>query len=80
MIICSCAVISDKEVREAIRLLHKNNPSAAITPSRVYKAIGRKPSCMECAPLLVRRIYKIGYEVTVNEDILKGQDVPRRLK
>lgn len=80
MIICSCAVITEAEVREAVRVLHRKNPKAAITPARVYRQIGRTPSCMDCAPLLVRRIYKIGYEVVVGEDILKGQEIPRRLK
>jgi hypothetical protein len=35
---------------------------------------------MECAPLLVRRINILSAEIIVKEEILRGQDVPRRLK
>ena len=80
MILCSCALIRQNELRDAIRLLHKKNPSAPITPNRVYKTLGKTPSCMLCAPLLVRRIYRIANEVAVQEGILGGEEEPRRLR
>ena len=52
MILCSCAVIRQEELRDAIRQLHGENPSAPITPNRVYRKIGKTPTCMVCAPLL----------------------------
>ena len=80
MILCSCALIRQNELRDAIRVLHRQNPGAPITPNRVYKALGKTPSCMSCAPLLVRRIYRIANEVIVQEGILGGEEEPRRLK
>jgi hypothetical protein len=80
MILCSCAVIRQEELREAIRSLHDANPAAPITPSRVYRKMGKSPTCMVCAPLLVRRIYRIANDVIVREGILGGEDEPRRLR
>jgi hypothetical protein len=80
MILCSCAVIHKEELREAIRVLHDENPSAPITPNRVYRKIGKTPTCMVCAPLLVRHIYRIAHEVIVREGMLGGEEEPRRLK
>jgi hypothetical protein len=80
MILCSCAVIRQEELREAIRSLHGENPGAPITPNRVYRRIGKAPTCMVCAPLLVRRIYRIANEVIVRDGILGGEEEPRRLR
>jgi hypothetical protein len=80
MILCSCCVIRQDDVREAIRALVAQNPRAPVTPSRVYRQLGKTPTCMDCAPLLVRRINILAADIIVREQILKGQDIPRRLK
>jgi hypothetical protein len=80
MILCSCMLIRQDELRDAIRALHRENPSAPITPNRVYRHLGRTPTCMVCAPLLVRRIYRIASDVIVREGIHRGEDEPRRLR
>lgn len=80
MILCSCCVIRQDDVREAIRALIARNPAAPVTPNRVYRQLGKTPTCMDCAPLLVRRINMLAADIIVREQILKGQDIPRRLK
>lgn len=80
MIICSCAVIRQAELRDAIRKLHRSNPKAPITPNRVYRELGKTPTCMECAPLLVLRIYATASEVIVGESLMRGGEQPRRIK
>ncbi len=80
MILCSCAVITQEELWEAIRALHAENPSAPMTPNRVFRKIGKAPTCMVCAPLLVRRIYRFANEVIVREGIMGGEEEPRRLR
>jgi hypothetical protein len=80
MILCSCMLIRQDELREAIRALHRENPNAPITPNRVYRRIGRTPTCMVCAPLLIRRIYRIANDVIIREGIHGGDDEPRRLR
>jgi len=80
LILCSCCVIRESELEEAIRSLREQNPNAQITPNRIYREIGRKPECAECTPLLLRRINLLATSIMVNEEVLKGQDFPRRLK
>lgn len=80
MILCSCAVIREDEMRAAIRELIKKNPKAPVTPNRVYKQMGKSPDCSDCAPLLTRRIQLIAADVAISELVLKGQAQPRRLQ
>lgn len=80
MIICQCCVIRAEELKSAVRTLLQSNPNAQVSPNRVYKLLGKKPNCTDCAPLLIRRINQFAHEIAVNERILKGQDMPRRLR
>ena len=80
MILCSCCVIRQEELRTTVRALLSQNPKAPVTLNRVYKHLGRKPDCTDCSPLLTRRINIISAEIIVQEDILRGQEIPRRLK
>lgn len=79
MIICQCAVIREAEVETAIRSLREKNPKAQITQSRLFKELGKKPDCTDCAPLLNHRITRITADLQL-KDYLKGDDIPRRLK
>ncbi len=80
MILCSCCVIRHTDLAAAIRALRQENPKAQITLNRVYRHLGKRPVCMDCSPLLVRRINILSAEIIVREEILKGQDIPKRLK
>ena len=44
MIVCSCNVISDQEVRTAV-----GQNSAAGSTSQVYRGLGREAECGRCA-------------------------------
>jgi len=80
MILCSCCVIRQNDLRDAVRALVTENPRAPITLNRVYRFLGKTPDCTDCSPLLTRRISILAAEIIVKEDILRGQDIPRRLK
>ena len=80
MILCSCCVIRQDDLRDAVRALVAENPKAPITLNRVYRFLGKTPDCTDCSPLLTRRISILAAEIIVKEDILRGQDIPRRLK
>ena len=43
MIVCSCNVISDHEVRDAAW-----NPTTSSSMARIYQTLGRKPQCGRC--------------------------------
>jgi bacterioferritin-associated ferredoxin len=47
MIVCSCNVISDHEVRDAA-----SDPAASGNMSRIYRTLGRKPNCGRCKSVI----------------------------
>ncbi len=57
MIVCSCTVISDRDIEAAlIDVLSK--PNAPIpTPGVVYRHLRKRMNCCGCAPLAVETIY-----------------------
>ena len=55
MIVCSCNVLSDHEVREALEFA---NPPR--TPGRVHRYFGCKPQCGRCARSLCKIIDEAG--------------------
>ena len=56
MIICSCTRITDTEIRTAIAWMRAADPYTLITPGKIYRALGRKPSCGGCIRLFVARM------------------------
>ena len=53
MIICSCAVISDTDIRRAVEWMRAADPYAVVTPGKVYRALGKSPECGGCIRLFV---------------------------
>jgi len=53
MIICSCAVITDKDIRRAVEWMRAADPYAVVTPGKVYRALGKSPECGGCIRLFV---------------------------
>jgi hypothetical protein len=57
MIICSCTVITDRDIEGAL-LEILNAPDAPIpTPGVVYRHLSKRMNCCGCAPLAVETIY-----------------------
>lgn len=57
MIICSCAVISDKDLEQAV-LEVMSQPNAPLpTPGVIYRHMQKKMQCCGCAPLAADTIY-----------------------
>lgn len=58
MIVCSCTVISDRDIEGAlVEIL--NQPNAPIpTPGVVYRHLSKRMNCCGCAPLAVETIYE----------------------
>lgn len=58
MIVCSCNVISDHDIENALIDLF-NQPEAPIpTPGVVFRHLQKKMNCCGCAPLTVETIYE----------------------
>jgi bacterioferritin-associated ferredoxin len=57
MIVCSCTVISDRDIEGAL-LEILSAPNAPIpTPGIVYRHLSKRMNCCSCAPLAVETIY-----------------------
>jgi hypothetical protein len=57
MIVCSCTVISDRDIEGAL-LEILCAPNAPIpTPGIVYRHLSKRMNCCSCAPLAVETIY-----------------------
>ena len=54
MIVCSCSIITDKDVAEAVSALRTADPFVVLTPGLIYRHLGKRPSCGECLPLITR--------------------------
>ena len=57
MIVCSCTVITDRDIESAlVEIL--NAPNAPIpTPGIVYRHLSKRMNCCSCAPVAVETIY-----------------------
>jgi hypothetical protein len=58
MIVCSCAVISDAEIEQALVEILSLPEAPLPTPGVVYRHLQKKMVCCGCAPLAVSTIYQ----------------------
>jgi bacterioferritin-associated ferredoxin len=52
MIVCSCNLITSKDIAEAVSEIRSNDPFVAIIPALIYRYLGKRPSCGNCLPLV----------------------------
>ena len=48
MIVCSCNVLTDQELRRAARDLQAGPDGVIPTPGAVFRALGKRPRCGGC--------------------------------
>ena len=53
MIICSCNIIMEDEIRSVITGLLESDPWQLIVPNQVYHEMGKRGKCCGCFPRLV---------------------------
>lgn len=58
MIVCSCAVISDAEIEQALIEILSLPEAPLPTPGVVYRHLEKKMVCCGCSPLAVSTIYQ----------------------
>jgi bacterioferritin-associated ferredoxin len=54
MIVCSCSMITSKDVAEAVTALRTADPFVVLTPGLIYRYLGKRPSCGGCLPLITK--------------------------
>ena len=69
MIICSCNVLSDKDMARAAAEIRDTPGGRIVTPGGVFKRLGCRPQCGNCFPLVVKVIHESenGQEAQVRE-------------
>ncbi|MEQ1716852.1 MAG: hypothetical protein ABL907_12835 [Hyphomicrobium sp.] len=57
MIICSCAVISDRDIDTAVVEIMSAPQALLPTPGIVFRHLNKRMNCCRCAPLTVSLVY-----------------------
>ncbi|MBA2126848.1 hypothetical protein DLM45_11550 [Hyphomicrobium methylovorum] len=57
MIVCSCAVISNRDIELAVAEIMGSDPGLLPTPGVVFRHLNKKMNCCRCAPVTVSCIY-----------------------
>ncbi len=57
MIICSCAVISERDIECAVIEIMSAGTALLPTPGVVFRHLSKKMNCCTCAPVAVSAIY-----------------------
>lgn len=69
MIICSCNVLSRARIAAAADSLAREAPDRPVTPGRCFRALGVRPQCGTCFPLVRRIIADAGIAFTCPEPL-----------
>lgn len=56
MILCSCAVLTDKELARVVAAMFAEDPQTVVTPGSVFHRLGKRIVCGGCGPLVVEAI------------------------
>ena len=59
MLICSCNIISEQEIRSVITDLLDRDPWQLIVPLQVYHEMGKRGRCCGCFPRLLDLIVEV---------------------
>jgi bacterioferritin-associated ferredoxin len=69
MIVCSCNVLTKKQVVAAAEKLFNENPARAVTPGRILRDLGVKAQCAVCFSLIRTIVAEAGVMVTCPEPL-----------
>jgi bacterioferritin-associated ferredoxin len=69
MIVCSCNVLTKARIIATAEALASDQPGRAVTPARVFRALGVKPQCMVCFSLVRAILADAGLLVTCPEPL-----------
>ena len=54
MIVCSCTMITSKDIADAVSAIRTAQPFVVLTPGLIYRHLGKRPSCGNCLPLITK--------------------------
>jgi len=74
MIVCSCNVLSDHEIRNVVA-----GSRGQLSAEQVYGCLGCSIRCGRCARAIKRIISEASVASGVESNMLSGYEIPRRL-
>jgi bacterioferritin-associated ferredoxin len=54
MIVCSCSMITAKDIANSVAAIRTADPIVVLTPGLIYRQLGKRPSCGSCLPLITQ--------------------------
>ena len=60
MIVCSCNIITNRDIEEVIERILMDDPYAVLTPGLIYHRLGRRGRCCGCFPQVSRILVELG--------------------
>ncbi|MEP1932047.1 MAG: (2Fe-2S)-binding protein [Roseibium sp.] len=67
MLICSCNVLTDEQLREAAREMRADPKGKVPTPGAVFRHLGCRPRCGGCFPSVIDIIHEDVSEKQMSE-------------
>ena len=79
MIVCSCNLITSKDIAEAVSEIRSNDPFVAITPALIYRYLGKRPVRQLPAARRLVSQHADGYRTVMHERWRDGPSDSRSL-
>jgi hypothetical protein len=74
MIVCSCNIITRRDIEGVIERILADDPYAVLTPNLIYHRLGRRGRCCGCFPLVTQVL--VEHCIFVREQLASGGAVP----
>jgi hypothetical protein len=71
MIVCSCNIITRRDIEVVIERLLAGDPYAVLTPNLIYHRLGKRGRCCGCFPEVSRVL--VEHCIAVREQIARGE-------
>jgi len=63
MIVCSCNIITRRDLEAVIESILADDPYAVLTPNLLYHRLGRRGKCCGCFPLVTEVLVEHGTKI-----------------
>jgi bacterioferritin-associated ferredoxin len=73
MIVCSCNIITRRDIEGVIERILAEDPFAVLTPGLIYHRLGKRGKCGGCFPHLIRIMME--HRALVQARLEAGEDV-----
>jgi bacterioferritin-associated ferredoxin len=71
MIVCSCNIVTRREIEAVIERLLADDPYAILTPNLIYHRMGKRGRCCGCFPHVTRIM--VEHTIAVRQQIERGE-------